>query len=1115
MALEILYGKQQKNKDSFLFSKIKECIDSGQDVLYIVPEQYSFNADKNLLNMLGEKYTHLTETVNFKRLATVVNKRFEKDHLDYIDDEIKTLILYKIIKENSELLSTVKNRKNSPDSVMIFKNILSECKGHLIGHETLEAIKSNLEKGTFLYQKISDLDFILTHYQTEISEKFKDFEDSFQILASNINEHGLYQDFQVFIDHFISFSPAEYQVISALLKQAKNVFIPLLLDDISEKEPGDLFFPTYRTYQQLLKLSKAQNQTASIKKAEDTSDNFFCQLFDGIPDNQPTLNITMVNAKNQQDEIRFVVDTIQKKVSEGASYSDFTVLTGDLGLYQNDIEKIFSDTRIPCFIDCKTPLTENPISKIILTMFSMVLSGYTRESVTEYLKSLCSVYDVHDEICIFEELLCRFHIQKNDITNLDRWNQKCEFFKTQKNYYTDKLDIIQKVYQRFLLPVIQHFHHPENYLNAFQNYTKELKLEQAVRAYLEQTESALRQETAAAYNIILTAIKNIDILIGTDKIKPVDYLALLRQSLELYETGEVPDTLDTVTVSDIDRGRSLSSPYVFIIGLNEGVTPKASDNTTYLSDLERETIAEITGIDLPTSLYENCSSMLALYRAFLTAEQHLYLSKNDAESDTEKKMPSFIWTKLQHFSDVMPFDCSMVNQTEYTQQAVMAFSNPYKQRLSPKKIPDELLADERKTRLQIVWQKLDSMKQLNYFETKKKLSRKILDSKYQKQLNASVSRLETYQKCGYAYFINYMLKIRERENISYDPRKTGSIIHSLLDRFSKSLKADNKTWETIDEAYIEAKIEVLVPKEIQRIAPDLSLFNSRTKYLIKKLKRLLRNAVSFISEQYSQGEFVPVGYEISFDENGIPPLTIALEDGSVMQMYGTIDRCDVAKAEDRLYVRIIDYKSSAKEFNFTLIKDGIQLQLLTYLRTVVKNGGEYLNFTGEILPGAAFYTNFGDSVVSFKERPAPDEVMREIRKKFSMKGFVLNDDSLIRAIDRQLGELPSYHSEVCDIRTDRNGQYKLKNLLFLEEFNRLLNDCEETIQTIGNKIQSGDIAIKPYRYGTETGCDWCPYASVCMFDPKMHTYRNLKKLSKEDYFETDSKEETAGENSGN
>ena len=169
MALEILYGKELSQKDTLLFQNIKQSIDQGKNVLYIVPEQFSFNAEKTLLDFLGEKYSHLTETVNFKRLSTAVNKKYQPNQLDYIDEEIKNLILYQILRKHSDRLLTVKNRKQSPDSVAIFKSILSECKGYLIDHEVLEKMKKMLEEGSFLHQKICDLDFIFNEYQKAIS----------------------------------------------------------------------------------------------------------------------------------------------------------------------------------------------------------------------------------------------------------------------------------------------------------------------------------------------------------------------------------------------------------------------------------------------------------------------------------------------------------------------------------------------------------------------------------------------------------------------------------------------------------------------------------------------------------------------------------------------------------------------------------------------------------------------------------------------------------------------------------------------------------------------------------------------------------------------------------
>ncbi len=1111
MALEILYGKELKYSNALLSEKMKQSIDCKENVLYIVPEQFSFGAEKALLDTLGETYSHLTETVNFKRLANIINKKYQPNQLDYIDEEIKNLILYQILRKHSERLTTVKNRKQTPDSVAIFKSILSECKGYLIDHDILDEMKEKLEDGSFLHQKICDLDFILSEYQKAISEKFRDFEDSFQTLAGYIESEHLYQGYSVYIDRFNQFSPAEYLVISALLKNAKNVTVTLLLDDTEPKSPGELFFPTYKTYSHLIKIAKKQNQKVIETNVNYKSNSFYADLFDSCPKNPPKVPYSLTLAKNTKDEVRFVADKVLHLVSEGASYSDICVLSGDLSVYENEIEEVFLEAGIPCFLDKKTPLTENPVAKIFLNLFAMVVSDYKKDNVLAYLKSLCSVYDVHEEVCIFEELCHRFHIQKQDLYNPEKWNQKCSFLKEQKNFFALQLTKVETIYNRFLKTVFAHFHKNASYRQAFVSYAEEIRLEEAVKRYLEQVEATLRQETVTAYNTILKAIKNIDVLFSDEKISLTDYHMVLKQSLELYESGDVPDTSDTVTVSDTERGRLLSCPYVFIVGMNENVTPKANSNHSYLSDVERETILDLTGIELPTSLFQNCDSALALYRSFLTAEKHLYLSCNQAESEQAKRMPCYLWNRLKSFQEVNEFDSPYVNISEYSEKALMSYKNPYKQKLSPKKIPDDFFLNPNKEKLLNTWNQIDAMQNSGYYTPDKKISKKILESKYQKQLGTSVSRLETYQKCRYMYFVNYMLGVREREDVSYDMRRTGSIVHNLFDMFSKQIKKDNLGWDELTDDYIEEKAQELVPREIMRTFPDLSLFNPRTKYLIQKIKRLLKRAIAFIKEHFQEGDFLPIGYEVSIGDD-IPPLTIQLEDGSIMQLYGKIDRFDAVDLGDRLYVRIIDYKSSEKKFDFAFIKEGIQLQLLTYLRAVIKNGGEYLDFAGEILPGAAFYTSFNDELISFKERPASDESEQELRKKFTMKGLVLNDDSLIRAIDRHLGEETSYQSAITDIKVNKDGQYSLKNFLFLEEFNRLLNDCENTLKSIGETMLSGDIAIKPYRYGPKTACDYCPYGGICMFDSKMHPYHYVEKLSKDDYFQPKSKEKAGAEN---
>ena len=61
-----------------------------------------------------------------------------------------------------------------------------------------------------------------------------------------------------------------------------------------------------------------------------------------------------------------------------------------------------------------------------------------------------------------------------------------------------------------------------------------------------------------------------------------------------------------------------------------------------------------------------------------------------------------------------------------------------------------------------------------------------------------------------------------------------------------------------------------------------------------------------------------------------------MENGKQIEIIGKIDRVDIAKTEDGKYIRIIDYKSSIKDIDFSEVYGGLQLQLITYLDAMCK-----------------------------------------------------------------------------------------------------------------------------------------------------------------------------------
>ena len=61
-----------------------------------------------------------------------------------------------------------------------------------------------------------------------------------------------------------------------------------------------------------------------------------------------------------------------------------------------------------------------------------------------------------------------------------------------------------------------------------------------------------------------------------------------------------------------------------------------------------------------------------------------------------------------------------------------------------------------------------------------------------------------------------------------------------------------------------------------------------------------------------------------------------------------------------------------------------------------------------------------------------------------------------------------------------------------EAFLRLLDQVEEQLTSMGERIFRGEAKVDPYRQGTKTPCQFCDYRPICRIDPWTHVYRGLR-----------------------
>ena len=93
--------------------------------------------------------------------------------------------------------------------------------------------------------------------------------------------------------------------------------------------------------------------------------------------------------------------------------------------------------------------------------------------------------------------------------------------------------------------------------------------------------------------------------------------------------------------------------------------------------------------------------------------------------------------------------------------------------------------------------------------------------------------------------------------------------------------------------------------------------SARNEQLIVRMKQMLERTVWALTNQLKAGDFVPEAYELRF-------------------FGGKIDRVDVCENEEKVYVKVMDYKTGSKAFDIVALYHGLQLQLMIYMDAAIE-----------------------------------------------------------------------------------------------------------------------------------------------------------------------------------
>lgn len=299
----------------------------------------------------------------------------------------------------------------------------------------------------------------------------------------------------------------------------------------------------------------------------------------------------------------------------------------------------------------------------------------------------------------------------------------------------------------------------------------------------------------------------------------------------------------------------------------------------------------------------------------------------------------------------------------------------------------------------------------------------------------SASLLESYFKCPFFSFLTNILKINPELNnelLSFD---IGNILHKIIYKYYKINKQ-------VEDVYSFCKHEVFNYLENDERL-KLTYDSPTVQIVVDEAIRII-NGLNYIDKNSS---FVPSNFEFAFGGE------TALNLGNI-SIKGQIDRVDSCGN----MLRIVDYKSGRAEANLKELYYGNKLQLFLYALAME-------NLKHKKVVGS-FYL------------PVHNAYVKELGNSYSLKGFYINEEFVIKAFDKRL--IPGLKSDIVNAKMTQTGKaYNYGDKQLSEQDFSLLKEYSKKVSNLAVKeIKQG--YIEPTPTAVSSPCEYCAYSHICM-----------------------------------
>ena len=1070
-----ILGARGSQLMSRVLPMVADCRKEGQRVLLLVPEQYTLQAERELISGLHLPGLMDIDVLSPRRLTRRIREYGGHSPLAPLDDRGRLMAIAQALTQVEDDLVYYRRVALTAGLPQKISVLISDLQRADMTPEQLAEQAEGAAMGA-LKAKAADLARIWAAYLDVIDGRFADETMQQQDLLRRLGPSGVMDGAAVFVCGFDVIPQPMCDLLAEAAKVCASLTVMMVMD-ARDAPDGRIFLTQRRSATELMERLEAAGfpvEWRYLPPEEDGRDPALQHVEKHLFTRQAvkfegdSSAVAAHMSANPYAEAALIARTLRGWHDAGIPWQRMAVAMAEGSTMPGILAVTLEGAGIPHYIARKDGAARHGLCRLLLGALRCVSGGYQMLDVLHMAKSGFSPLTM-EEAHRLENYAIANGVSRG------KW--------TKPFTRSNDAEEMETLRQRLITPVETLRERLRGAKTAAQSVEAVFRLLEDVGAYeklaARETELLARGLGAVAasnrqvWQVIMDLLDQLHALLGERRAAMKDIARFVESGLTGAAISSLPPRPDTVMIGEAGHLLTGRIDALILCGMQDGVLGSAMQSL--ITEAERRALSDAAHRAIGLSQQEtNALRQSDFYRTIALPREKLLITCSLAGQDGTALRPSGLLDDLQGLFPMLTITGGVT--------ADGSDAPP----LSPADALDGLavrlraVADGQREGLEDSW--LDALRWLWRSDKWHTRIRSVIDAlepsapgrlspeqtrRIFTQDKVSISRLERFAACPYQHYVDYGLKPVKREEFVFGAKDAGDFYHAALQGFAHAAM-ERPDWPDLPEEEIDSIMDGVLAPLTQQWA-DGPLGDTPAQRLQgSKYVRTAKRAAWLFTRHAQRCRFTTIGEEVAFgEEGGLPPVVLTLHDGRRIALRGKIDRIDRWVGDDGVYLRVIDYKSSKKEIDPTRLWYGLQLQLMLYLQAATQG------LNGKA--AGAFYFTVKDPLVDAQD--VKEEAERAIAQALRLRGVVLADTQVVSAMDDESGfALESIFTAKGDVAA-RAPAYTA------EEMQQLLDHTRETAATLADGIRGGDVSVSPAQIDQWSACQWCEYAAVCGFDP--------------------------------